>query len=131
MLYVHHLLPASPCCSLSQFRTNALGVAHTINAFLPLLRSGSTKKIVVLTTGMGDLNFVRDVKSDWNTQYAVSKAALHMIITQFALALVAEPSAEEGQAKFTVLGISPGMVATWDELPGESRTCSVPMCSRI
>ncbi|KAJ7859350.1 hypothetical protein B0H14DRAFT_2747049 [Mycena olivaceomarginata] len=41
---------------LAFFRTNVLGVVHTIKTFLPLLREGPTKKVAVLSTGNADLD---------------------------------------------------------------------------
>ncbi|KAJ7455952.1 hypothetical protein B0H11DRAFT_2066455, partial [Mycena galericulata] len=41
---------------LSKFKINVVGVVHTINAFLPLLRKGEVKKVIALSSGMGDLD---------------------------------------------------------------------------
>ena len=79
------------------------------------------KKIIVLTSGGGDINFTRDIQLSWSTQYTISKAALNMVITQFALALAAEPRVE-GQKAFTVLGLTPGVVSSWSALPS-TYTC--------
>lgn len=41
------------------FLTNVLGPLYTINSFLPLIRSGTTKKIIVISTGMADPDFAQ------------------------------------------------------------------------
>jgi len=87
-----------------QFNTNVVGVVHTINAFLPLLRRGTTKKVITLSSGMGHTELV--LKSGLSNQapYAISKAALNMAVAKYA----AEYKAEG----FLFLAISPGLVDT-------------------
>lgn len=92
---------------MNQFRTNVIGVTNAINAFLPLLRAGTSKKIVAISTGAGDLEFARLTGMSRNSPYPISKAALNMAVVQFALALKPEG--------FTVLALSPGAVNTWGE----------------
>lgn len=41
------------------FLTNVLGPWYTINSFLPLVRAGATKKIIVISTGMADPDFAQ------------------------------------------------------------------------
>ena len=41
----------------TSFLTNVLGPWYTINAFLELVRTGETKKIIVTSTGMSDPAF--------------------------------------------------------------------------
>jgi NAD(P)-dependent dehydrogenase (short-subunit alcohol dehydrogenase family) len=38
----------------TSWSTNVLGAMLTTNAFLPLLRKGKTKKVMALSTGLGD-----------------------------------------------------------------------------
>ena len=88
-----------------QIRTNVIGVTNATNIFLPLLRAGTTRKIVAISSPAGDLEFVRGVGMSQNIQYSVSKAALNMIVAQFALALKPEG--------FTIIALCPGAVNTW------------------
>ena len=81
-----------------------MGIVHTINAFLPLLRAGPTKKIVTLTSAMADFEFVHKTKILLAGPYAISKAAANMVIAKYA--------AELGKDGFTVVGLAPGMVNT-------------------
>ena len=84
-----------------------IGVTHTINAFLPLLRAGKTKRILIVTSSMGSPEFARTTQYVEAPCYSISKSALNMVIVKFAAALK-----DEG---FVVLGVSPGLVNT---LPG-------------
>ncbi|KAJ7501052.1 hypothetical protein B0H11DRAFT_1799899 [Mycena galericulata] len=87
---------------LEHFRTNVLGVVHTIKTFLPLLRGGGTKKIAVLSTGNADLDATLTMANPGRVGYAISKAAMNMAIAKLALALKPEG--------FVLVSISPGMV---------------------
>ncbi|KAJ7312259.1 hypothetical protein DFH08DRAFT_973633 [Mycena albidolilacea] len=96
---------------LEHFRTNVLGVVHTIKAFLPLLREGPTKKVAVLSTfnlsrllstGNADLDATLTMANPGRVGYGISKAAMNMAIAKLALALKPEG--------FVFVSISPGMV---------------------
>ena len=90
--------------TLWQFRTNVVGVAHTINAFLPLLRAGQTKKVITISTGLAATDVVLISGFNVNPQYPISKAAVNMLVAEYAVSL-----RDEG---FTFLAISPGVVNT-------------------
>ena len=44
---------------LDSFQINVVGVANTINAFLPLIQQGTTKKIANISTGMADMGMLQ------------------------------------------------------------------------
>lgn len=90
-----------------QFKTNVVGVTHTINAFLPLLRAGKTKKVLVVSSSMGSPKFCLDVNYAPAPAYSISKAALNMVVAKFSTKFK-----NEG---FTFIAISPGLLKT---LPG-------------
>ena len=90
--------------SLSQFQVNALGVIHSIQAFLPLLRASPTKKIAVIGTPGGISEVVREANVGNMVAYGMTKAAAHLATTKWALLL-----APEG---FIVVTVSPGLVNT-------------------
>ena len=77
---------------------------HSTNAFLPLLRAGPIKKVVTLSTGLADIDVIVRSGFSKNPQYPISKAALNMLVAEYAAALE-----DEG---FTFLAISPGVVNT-------------------
>ncbi|KAJ7232674.1 hypothetical protein C8J57DRAFT_1383373 [Mycena rebaudengoi] len=89
---------------LDNFKINTIGVVHTINAFLPLLRQGSVKKVISLSSGMGDLDLTLQSESGAHPSYCISKAALNMVVAKYAAQFK-----EEG---FVFLAISPGLVNT-------------------
>ena len=101
-----------------QYKVNVLGAIHTINAFIPLLRASSTKKIVTLSTGGADPAFVRAVEIANMSAYGMTKAALVMATTKFAVKLK-----DEG---FIVCSLSPGLVDVSGTIgeSGESRHSS-------
>lgn len=96
---------------------NVLGVIHSVNAFLPLLRKGTEKKIVVMGSEGGDCDMVWKSRLSNVAAYGVTKAAENMVATKYAAELESEG--------FIVVSISPGMVdvsGTATE-SGELRSC--------
>ena len=100
----NHPSPRLTPLPLSQFKTNTLGVIHGITAFLPLLRAGSGKKIVVISTGGADVKTVHQQGAADMAAYHVTKCAAHMVTTKWALKLK-----DEG---FVVVSLTPGLVDT-------------------
>jgi len=86
------------------FQINVVGVVRTVNAFLPLLKKGSAKKVVTLTSGVGGVEFT--LASEWavHVPYSASKAAVNIVNAKYA-----NEFREDG---FLFLAISPGLVAT-------------------
>ncbi|KAG8927884.1 hypothetical protein FRC02_007636 [Tulasnella sp. 418] len=104
------------------FDVNVVGPILTTNAFLPLLRAGSTKKVITLSSGMGDLDFILPAEQDLSPAYAISKAAVNMAVAKFAVSLK-----DEG---FIFLAISPGLVDTAgdsSDIPDEVRNAYAKM----
>ncbi|KAF5381944.1 hypothetical protein D9615_004341 [Tricholomella constricta] len=91
------------------FSTNVLGLILTTNAFLPLLRKGTAKKVMSLCSVLAMSDVTYETKFTDHAVYSVTKSMLDMVNVKFALALK-----EEG---FTFLGISPGVVWTAEEKP--------------
>ncbi|KAL2204529.1 NAD(P)-binding protein [Sarocladium strictum] len=86
------------------FRTNVVGVAQIIGAFMPLVLKGTAKKVFALSTGLGEVEFTRENDMWMASSYSVSKAALNMVIAKF--------SAEFREQGVLFLAISPGVVDT-------------------
>jgi NAD(P)-dependent dehydrogenase (short-subunit alcohol dehydrogenase family) len=97
---------------LESFKVNALGLVNVVHAFLPLVRQGAVKKVVNLSTGIADLNLIRQIDFDVGAPYAASKAAANIIIAKYAAALK-----KEG---VLFLSLSPGYVSTEANLAGEN-----------
>jgi NAD(P)-dependent dehydrogenase (short-subunit alcohol dehydrogenase family) len=85
-------------------RTNTIGPLYTINAFLPLIRAGRAKTIIVISTGMADVEFTRISGIPIAIPYAASKAATNMVVAKFAAELKSED--------IKVVALSPGLVKT-------------------
>ncbi|TFK84095.1 NAD-P-binding protein [Polyporus arcularius HHB13444] len=86
------------------YKINALGVIHSISAFLSLLRAAPTKKIVVISTAGADPTFVRKAGIANMSAYGMTKAAALIATTKYAVKLQ-----DEG---FIVVSMSPGLVDT-------------------
>ncbi|EED78262.1 predicted protein, partial [Postia placenta Mad-698-R] len=91
---------------IQQFRVNVLGIVHSINAFLPLLRKGGSKKILVMSSGAGDRELAWKARVATFSAYGTTKAAANMVMTKYAVLLESEG--------FTVFALSPGYVDTTD-----------------
>lgn len=93
--------PPSAAYPCSQYKTNALGVIHSIQAFLPILRAGNMKRIIVISSASVDPKFIRGASLTYMPAYAMTKAAALIVTTNYALKL-----AREG---FIVISLSPGL----------------------
>ncbi|KAL6811851.1 hypothetical protein V8C40DRAFT_283817 [Trichoderma camerunense] len=85
-------------------KVNALHLIHTVNAFLPLIKQGSEKKIVYISSPSGDLELTRVSEISTAVGYSVSKAAGAIVMTKYASELKSEG--------IRTLSISPGWVET-------------------
>jgi NAD(P)-dependent dehydrogenase (short-subunit alcohol dehydrogenase family) len=83
-------------------------VAKTITAFLPLIKKGSIKKVITLSTGFADLDATNAFALTLSPAYAASKGALNILIAKY--------NASYGSQGILFLSISPGIVNT-DEGP--------------
>jgi len=95
---------------MSSFKANVVGVAHTINAFLPLIKKGQGKKVITLSTGMADLDLVNRFSIPIAGPYSISKAATNMLVAKYNAAL----GKSEG---ILFMAISPGLVDTSEGAP--------------
>lgn len=84
--------------------TNAIGPMYAVNAFLQLVRKGNAKKIVVVSSGMADMDAMGQAGVAASVPYAASKAAVNLIVAKLALDLKPEG--------ISILSLSPGLVAT-------------------
>lgn len=92
---------------------NVVGVMFAINAFLPLVRKSSIKKIIVLSSGMADVEFVAKAEIPFSVAYAASKAAVNMVVVKYSVELKGEG--------IILLALSPGVIDT----RVEPRKCSI------
>jgi hypothetical protein len=134
--FVHNFLPRKgncvsllsphPCLFLTKgfargkFKVNVIGVIHSTNSFLPLLRKGSTKKIVTISTGAGDRDFVFKTNLSSMIAYSASKAATNMIITKYVVQFK-----DKG---LIFVALSPGIVDTLATGQGECYHFTDELC---
>ena len=91
---------------------NTLGAIHSVEAFLPLLRAGATKKVVFISSGGAVREVVWKGRYYEAAAYSVTKSAENMVMTKYAAQLEAEG--------FTVASICPGTVDVTGTLPQPS-----------
>lgn len=84
------------------YRTNVVGNINLINLALPLIEKGIDKKIVVLSTGLGDPAFSADYDIFESPFYSISKAAIDMVVAKY--------HAEHHGNGILIMAISPGVV---------------------
>lgn len=88
------------------FRSAIFGGLWATNAFLPLIERGTERKIVHISTGMADIEFIRGTGIAMSTAYCAAKAAMNVVIAKYAAEL-----ADKG---IVTLALSPGWVDTWE-----------------
>jgi len=88
----------------TSIHVNVIGVIHTTNAFLPLIRKGTTKKVITLSTALADPEYTLATGLAAAAPYSMSKAALNIAVAKYAAAHQAEG--------ILFLSISPGLVDT-------------------
>lgn len=95
---------------LESFNANVIGTAHVVNAFLPLVRKGKAKKIIVISSGMADLDIINRFDIAIAAPYSISKAASNALVAKYHAAL----GKSEG---ILFLSLSPGLVDTREGKP--------------
>lgn len=84
--------------------TNVIGTHNTILAFLPALRKGKAKKIILLSSQSGSMERQVNATRGFSGPYAVSKAGVNMLAIQYHNELNGDG--------FTVVPVHPGWVNT-------------------
>jgi NAD(P)-dependent dehydrogenase (short-subunit alcohol dehydrogenase family) len=86
------------------FQTNILGNMHFINLFIPMVLKGKAKKVIALTSGHADLEFINEFEAGVQPLYAASKAAMNVIIGKY--------NAEYKKDGVLFVSVSPGVIDT-------------------
>ncbi|KAF2263172.1 NAD(P)-binding protein [Lojkania enalia] len=84
--------------------TNVAGVLFAINAFLPLVKKSIVKKVIVISSAMGDIDTILEAGVDVSVPYSMSKAAVNILVAKYAVSFK-----NEG---ISFLSLCPGMVLT-------------------
>ncbi|KAL7941395.1 hypothetical protein V8C42DRAFT_355512 [Trichoderma barbatum] len=85
-------------------KVNALHLFHTVNALLPLIKRGTEKKIIYISSVSGDIEVTRISELSTAVGYSASKAAGAIDMTKYASELKSDG--------ILTLSISPGWVVT-------------------
>ncbi|KAF2264810.1 NAD(P)-binding protein [Lojkania enalia] len=83
-------------------QTNVLALIHLYSLFMPQILAGNTKKVTLISSGMADMEMVREYDLFTSPIYSTSKAAANMISAKF--------SAQYKKDGVLFLSICPGMV---------------------
>ena len=86
------------------FKVNVVGNIHLLNLFMPLVLKGSSKKVVVLSSGLADQELTVKYGVYENGPYSISKTAVNMAVAKF--------QAEFEKNGVLFLAMSPGLVNT-------------------
>lgn len=89
---------------INNLDVNLIGVIHSINAFLPLIRNGNAKKVTVISTGLADLELAQKADIPFSVLYSATKAATNIVVAKYAVELRGEG--------IIFLALSPGVVNT-------------------
>jgi len=99
------------------FQTNVVGNIHLFNLFLPLVMKGKAKKVITISSGHADLEFINGFDVENSPMYSASKAAMNVIVAKF--------NAQYKKDGVLFVSISPGVVevghfakATPDQIEG-------------
>lgn len=95
---------------MDSFKANVVGIAHTTNAFLPLIGKGNDKKVITISTGMADVDLVNQFSIGIAAPYSISKAATNALVAKYNAAL----GKKEG---ILFMALSPGLVDTSEGKP--------------
>lgn len=87
-----------------------VGNVHLFNLYMPLVHNGRAKKVIAISSGMSDIEFIRQFEIEPAAPYAVSKAGVNVVIAKFA--------ARYAKDGVLFMSICPGSVNTGFE--GES-----------
>jgi NAD(P)-dependent dehydrogenase (short-subunit alcohol dehydrogenase family) len=98
------------------FQTNVVGNIHLFKSFLPLVMKGKVKKVIAISSGHADLDFINDLEVENSTLYAASKAAMNVIVAKF--------NAQYKKDGVLFVSMSPGVVEVGHFDNGMSLCCT-------
>ncbi|KAJ5569438.1 uncharacterized protein N7459_008868 [Penicillium hispanicum] len=84
------------------FQTNVVGNINLFNLFLPHVMKSQVKKVITISSGHGDLDFINNLEIETSALYAASKAAMNIIVAKF--------NAQYKKEGVLFVSISPGVV---------------------
>lgn len=130
-----------PCCSVADyqnrseypqqleedflyaFKANVIGNVHLFNLYLPLVLKGQAKKVITISSGLGDLEITTKYSLATGGPYATSKAAMNLVNAKFG--------AEWSEKGVLFLCISPGVVDNGSMANSKNPSLSLLSTSRL
>jgi NAD(P)-dependent dehydrogenase (short-subunit alcohol dehydrogenase family) len=100
--------------------TNVLGNIHLYTLFMPQILKGKGKKVILISSGMGDMEWTRNYELETGALYSATKAAMNLIQAKF--------HAQYKKDGVLFLSICPGMVDTG--VFGNSKSSNRPQGTR-
>ncbi|KAI8937031.1 hypothetical protein NX059_006251 [Plenodomus lindquistii] len=89
---------------LTSFKTNVIANIHLFNLAMPLIQKGNVKKIITISSGMADMELVRNYDVVEGGPYSIGKAAMNMAVAKFG--------AEYAKDGVLFMSVCPGVVDT-------------------
>ncbi|KAF5023007.1 hypothetical protein F66182_4965 [Fusarium sp. NRRL 66182] len=89
---------------LETFKINTIGNIHLFNLFMPLIMNGQAKKVITISSGMADLDFISKFSIADAAPYSISKGAVNVAVAKF--------DAQYREKGILFMSISPGLVDT-------------------
>jgi short-subunit dehydrogenase involved in D-alanine esterification of teichoic acids len=83
---------------------NVLAKIHLYNLFMPLVFKGKAKKVVAISSGIADIDWVNEYDLEATSVNAMSKAAMNMVTAKF--------NAQYRKDSLLFLSVCPGLVDT-------------------
>ncbi|KAF5970000.1 protoporphyrinogen oxidase, partial [Fusarium bulbicola] len=68
----------------NSFNVNVIGNFHLFNLFIPLVLKGQGKKVIAISSGMSDIDFIRQFEIEPDPAYTISKASTSVLTAKFA-----------------------------------------------
>ncbi|UPX11209.1 uncharacterized protein EKO05_0001829 [Ascochyta rabiei] len=66
------------------FQTNLTGNIHLFNLFLPQVLKGKVKKVIAISSGHTDLDFINDSETEFSAFYSAGKAAMNVMVAKYS-----------------------------------------------
>ncbi|WYZ44934.1 hypothetical protein EsH8_VIII_000250 [Colletotrichum jinshuiense] len=110
---------------LDSFKTNVIGNVHLFNLALPLILNGHAKKVITVSSGMSDLEFISKSGIEVAAPYSISKAAMNTAVAKY--------SAQHSADGVLFFSISPGVIDTglYDDATEEQRQKGMGMLTKM
>lgn len=88
--------------AIELLKINVLGNIHLFNLLIHLVKKGKAKKVITISSGVGDVDFTNEIDNTGGALYAASKAQMNLVVAKF--------STQYKPEGILFMSISPGLV---------------------